>query len=295
MSISKSILSAQRRWLLCLLALPLFATQTYSQNAQPPAPLIKPKETATPAPQDKSIAYSIRPEYERLGVKVRDQGSQSSCVIFGIMGALDLYSARAGGSTQLSEQFARWADSKITGRLTLPQTGYSYATVIEGLKKFGICSAELMPYRSNSAGLPSKAALADASRRKTIIMTSLHEYTPKSVGFTDAEIDAICKSIANDQPVVCAAHWPKERTWAAAKFNTVENITNKDLDMGPAGLDGHIFVLVGYEKAANWEGGGRIQFRNSFGDKWGNSGYAWLSFGFLKKHGLIAFIVQGFF
>ena len=58
--------------------------------------------------------FSLRPEYDRLGVKIRNQGGRGSCVQFGIIGSLDFDSAKAGGPAQLSEQFAGWADSKIT-------------------------------------------------------------------------------------------------------------------------------------------------------------------------------------
>ena len=58
---------------------------------------------------------------------------------------------------------------------------------------------------------------------------------------------------------------------------------------------GHIVVLVGYEKGSQWEGGGRMEFRNSWGEHWGDRGYAWFSFGFLKRNGAESFSVEGAF
>lgn len=238
----------------------------------------------------KNAAFSLRPEYERLGIKVRDQGARGSCVIFGIIGCLDFYSARAGGPSQLSEQFAGWADSKITHSLTGNNHAFDPRDVIEGLKLSGICAEELMPYKSNFASFPSKAALEDAKSRRDIRITWIHEWRENSYGFSDAEIESICQNIADEHPVACALNWPKGGVWS--KFQKSFTLENKEF---PMTAPGHIVVLVGYEKGSQWEDGGRIEFRNSWGEHWGNGGYAWFSFGFLKRNGTEAFSAQGAF
>ncbi len=251
----------------------------------------KSAEAAAAAPQNKDVAFSLRPEYERLGIKVRDQGSRGTCVVFGITGCLDFYSAKAGGPTHLSEQFAGWAEGRVTGVMKPGNFHFNAADVIEGLKKFGICSEELMPYRNNNpTTVPSKAAIEDAEKRKAVTADWIHDWRKQGYGFSDAEMEAICKALTDEHPVGCATRWPTGGNWT--KFRKTLTIDNRDF---PMATPGHIVVLVGYEKGAKWEGGGRIQFRNSYGPNWGEGGYAWISFAFLKKHGEDAYVVKGAF
>jgi hypothetical protein len=234
-------------------------------------------------------SFSLRPEYQSLGINIRNQSGRRSCVIFGILGCLDFYSAKSGGPTELSEQFAGWADRQITHQWTGANQTYSSEAVIQGLRKYGICSAELMPKEYTDPGVPSQAALDDAKKRTDLTMTPIHQWDPRSIGFNDQEIAAICESISEKQPVVCAVNWV-QKGW----FRFAEGYV---IDPGgvPMSEGGHIVVAVGFEKSPKWEGGGRLEFRNSWGDHWGDSGYAWFSFAYLKKYGREAFSVSGNF
>src|SRR5207249_3841728 len=120
-----------------------------------------------------------------------------------------------------------------------------------GVTKFGICSEELMPYKSATAtGLPSKAALENAKKCQHVTSFWIHDWKEKSYGFNDAEIDAICKYISGGQPVSCATRWPKGGGWST--FSPKFTMNNKEF---PAAMPGHIVVLVGYERGSQWEGG----------------------------------------
>jgi C1A family cysteine protease len=58
--------------------------------------------------------------------------------------------------------------------------------------------------------------------------------------------------------------------------------------------EGHMIVLAGYEIDANQPGGGRCQIRNSRGKDWGENGYAWITFDYLKKYGTEACAAKAF-
>jgi len=110
----------------------------------------KPKAPAEPRP-DKSKGWSLRPEYERLGLDIRNQGRRGTCTIFATLGVIEFHYARRGERVELSEQFAAWAAKK--GKFE----GFSNAELIEGIKVHGVCREDLMPYSQSAAKLPRRA------------------------------------------------------------------------------------------------------------------------------------------
>jgi len=245
-----------------------------------------PTPAAPSAKIDKSMAWSLRPEYEKLGLDVRDQGRRGSCTIFATLGVVEFHFARRDQKIKLSEQYAAWAAAKVNG--SSKKDGYSDRELIAGIKKYGICREDLMPYNEHLVGNPSKEAKADADNRRSISVTWFQDYgeSVKKKGFTDQTIKAICGALADGDPVTAALKWP-----AIVKLDG--NATMGTRNNGSAG-EGHMIVLVGYENDANQPGGGRCQIRNSWGEDWGEAGYAWITFDYLKKNGMEAYAVKAF-
>ena len=56
-------------------------------------------------------------------------------------------------------------------------------------------------------------------------------------------------------------------------------------DPGKANVvDGHSISLVGYANATQFPGGGFFVFRNSWGTGFGDKGYGYVSFDYVKKY-----------
>ena len=105
----------------------------------------------------------LMPELERLGLTARVQGNRDTCSIFAVTGVAEFEVGRQSHRRppRLSEEFLIWAANKASG-MTGDQAMFYKA--VHGLDTLGICSDELMPYRSTSdaARRPSPAALANA-------------------------------------------------------------------------------------------------------------------------------------
>lgn len=268
------------------------ATEAAKSIAGKASALAEPAAAPAPAPSapsptpDKSRHWSLRPEYEKLGLDIRDQGRRGSCTIFATLGVIEYHYARRGKKVELSEQFAAWAAGKANGRSK--KEGYSDRELIAGIKKFGICREDLMPYSERFVGNPTKAAREDAETRRSISVTWFQDYgeSIKKKGFTEQTIKAICGAIAEGDPVTAALKWP----------SIVKLDSEATMGMGnnPSSGEGHMVVLVGYDIDAAQPGGGRCLIRNSWGEEWGENGYAWITFEYLAKNGKEAYAVKAF-
>ncbi|MFZ4777020.1 MAG: C1 family peptidase [Terrimicrobiaceae bacterium] len=254
-----------------------------------------PQPSATPIPQlspsptlaDRTKAFSLRPEYTRLGIDARSQGRKGTCTVFGTVGVIEFHYAKRGNPVELSEQFAAWAANKATG--SHRRDGFNEKAVIAGIKEFGISKEELMPYKlSSGGGVPTKEAKEDAEKRRSISVTWIQdEAAPGAMnGFSEQVISAICGSIADGDPVTLAMKWPNTSRLGKEAVIGMRNEKGRS--------PGHIVVAIGYETDAKWPGGGRMEIRNSWGQAWADAGYAWVTFEFLKDNGFSAFAVRAY-
>ena len=75
--------------------------------------------------------------------------------------------------------------------------------------------------------------------------------------------------------------WPPSVKYQTETIFGVELMKN----LPPADLTaGHSIALVGYRKYKGYPGGGYFIIRNSWGEDYGNKGYGYLSFEYLKSH-----------
>ena len=120
------------------------------------------KEVRVPPQDHLPAGVDLMPELERLGLTARVQGDRDTCSIFAVTGVAEFEVGRQSRRpSRLSEEFLIWAGNKASG-MTGDQAMFYKA--VHGLDVLGICSDELMPYRSSSDATrrPSPAALANA-------------------------------------------------------------------------------------------------------------------------------------
>lgn len=222
----------------------------------------------------------LRPLYEQLALQPRSQGGRGSCTIFGTLGVLEFQLRRAGENVALSEQFVMWAANQL-GRYKREM--FTCEDVIAAIEQYGVCQEKLMPYKEwGNIGKPSKEAISEAATRKGAGVKWFHQWTGR-YGFSDEDIRAICGTLAESSPVTATFLWPR-----TAKLNSDFFL----LDRGSNHGSGHVVVLVGYDLDPKIKGGGAFIFRQSWGDNWGDKGYARLSFEFVKENGLEAYALK---
>jgi hypothetical protein len=187
---------------------------------------------------------------------------------------------KLGEKVQLSEQFTMWATNQL-GRY---KRGYFVCEdVIAAIQAYGVCREELMPYKEwGNIGKPSKEALADAVTRKGAEVTWFHRWNGR-LGMNQTEVVAICGALAGGSPVTATFEWPRTARLTEDHFL---------LDRGSKYGSGHVVVLVGYEISAKHKGGGAFTFRQSWGDKWGDGGYAKLTFEFAMTNAQEAYALE---
>ncbi len=109
------------------------------------------------------VRVDLMPDLERLELTARVQGNRDTCSIFAVTGVAEFELGRESHRrpSRLSEEFLIWAANKASG-MTGDQAMFYKA--VHGLNVLGICSDELMPYKSSSDATrrPSPTALANA-------------------------------------------------------------------------------------------------------------------------------------
>lgn len=245
-----------------LILLPaVLTTATFGAAVQSPPPL--PKKA------------NLGPEFQKLVLAPRAQGGRDACSIFAITAVAEFEWARNGQQPrqQFSEEFLIWAANEASG-LTGDQAMFYKA--VHGLNSLGICSSELMPYETKPAAkrIPSAKALADAKRRagRWKVEWTKRWDVKRSLG--DKELVAIKTALMSGHPVACGLRWPK-----ALKGHELLRVPIPD-----GVYDGHSIVFTGYEDDARQPGGGILRFRNSWGPRWGDSGYGVMSYAYAQAY-----------
>jgi hypothetical protein len=229
-------------------------------------------------------SWSLRPHFERLGVKPLVQGN-GDCVIFAVLQALQYCCACAGLRADLSPQWMEMGALRVgwDGRGSVAPD-----KLIKGIRHFGVCTSDLMPYEDkqrpfslNQFKPASEAALADAATRTNARYIVLQWDHP---GMDGTILNEMCEAIAAGHPVAFCLTWPD----VSPMFGCTHTVDT----MSSCSGGGHALLAVGYELGSGWEGGGRVQFINSWGQGWGDEGYGWVTFAYLRRTGGWAFVMQ---
>jgi len=201
---------------------------------------------------------------------VEDQGNLQSCTANAVISLMEYLLRRHTGEL---ENFSRLFLYKTTRRLLglKGDSGADIRTTIKALRLFGVPPEKDWPY--NPALLdrePGAYQYSYGQNYRSLEYSRLDAYKNAE---PDDTIKGIKIALLNDFPV--AFGFPLYESINDMKHWTVPLPSNNDKLIG-----GHAVTAVGYDDSV---AGGSLIIRNSWGIGWGDLGYAYLPFDYIKQ------------
>lgn len=171
---------------------------------------------------------------------------------------------RPNEAAELSRLFvyynARAADGQVDN-----DVGTFVRTGLKAVKEFGICTEELWPYDITRFTVQPVAVCYQDAKSRTI-----DKY--QRIETVDAMIDAL----NNNRPVVFGITiYDDFYDLTSVDATVIMPTTSEILDLG-----GHAMCMVGYDLDQQL-----FLAKNSFGTEWGDQGYCWIPFDYIKQEG----------
>lgn len=226
----------------------------------------------------------LRPQFREMGFYAKNQGRRPSCAIFSVVSALEYQQGRNSGQpTRLSEEYLIWATRKSLGLAQTPvgedelsgdaDLGFNLMEVVQALRAYGIADAEDLPntFGSSTAEIaePPAETIDKARNRRQVEAYWVSGRTPED------QISGFFHLLNNGVPVVIGMAWPNYATVMRSPLIDRQN---------PRPGAGHAVTLVGYKCETGKPEDALFQFKNSWGPRWGNGGYGWVSWAYLRRN-----------
>jgi C1A family cysteine protease len=135
---------------------------------------------------------------------------------------------------------------------------------LKAIKKYGICTEDLWPYDIEQWNIkPSDEAYEDAKKR------SILQYQKLISTYYITEV------LNNNKPVVFGMTIYDSFMELNERISTVSFPSRKEKSLG-----GHAMCMVGYDLEKRL-----FLAKNSFGPDWGDKGYCWIPFDYIRQEG----------
>jgi C1A family cysteine protease len=135
---------------------------------------------------------------------------------------------------------------------------------LKSLSKFGVCSEELWPYDLDKYDdRPTDNCYEDATKRKIL------KYQKLISNYYITEV------LNKNNPVVFGMEIYDSFMALNERISTVNLPSRKERSLG-----GHAMCMVGYDLDKRL-----FLAKNSFGSNWGDKGYCWIPFDYIKQEG----------
>ena len=196
---------------------------------------------------------------------IEDQGGLSSCSGHAITTCYEIHLKQKFPErfTELSRLFVYY-NTRLLENATNEDSGVvSIKNMLVAANKYGLCSEKLWPYEEKNVNItPSEECYLDGSHRKIINYQQLNT------------IADILEVLSDGIPIVIGME-------IFDNFMML-NETNDVLKNPPATSEyegGHAIAIVGHRLDTQ-----SFLVKNSFGTRWGNKGYCWITFEYVLKH-----------
>lgn len=196
---------------------------------------------------------------------VESQSSMSSCSANALTNAYELCINKNYPEyfTHLSRLFIYYNTRSEYGDIE-KDDGMFLRDGLKSLQKFGVCSEELWPYDDKKVNIkPTDECYLDAEKRKIIQYQKL------------ISIYYIIEVLNNNKPVVFGMKIYDSFMNLNERISTVNFPSRKEKSLG-----GHAMCMIGYDLKKEL-----FLAKNSFGTNWGDQGYCWIPFDYIRQEG----------
>jgi C1A family cysteine protease len=198
--------------------------------------------------------------------RVEDQNEASSCVGNAVCNAYELLLKKKSPDLfkELSRLFVYYNARKEDGLTVMSDEGTYVRSALRGLQSHGVCSEVIWPYDITKVNVePSAEAYAAALDYKIAAYYRLRT------------INQICDALNNEYPVPYGMEI-FDRFYDVDASNPIVNMPYGSEE----NLGGHAMCLIGYDLAKKL-----FLAKNSFGTDWGDQGYCWVPFNYIRDYG----------
>ena len=203
---------------------------------------------------------------------VRDQGPRGTCLAFAVTAAHEATGAKPT-LADLAEEVLYWGCKQVDGE---QEPGSAFTSVAVALGRWGQPDEKHWPYDAARDDRAAAYAPPPDALDPRICRT--------------APLDKIETTIAAIQDQLRQGRTVALGIWLTAGFFSATRGRIPSPGAGEARLDGHAVLVVGYEEGVASEQGSLI-VRNSWGDSWGDGGYGYLPYTYLRL-GCEAWIIE---
>jgi len=271
---------------LVLLAAAAFPQQRKIPTRTAPRIEIRFQPSAPIAPK-----VDLRPEIEKFGLAVRDQGNRATCSVFATTFLIEYHAAVTSGvkDIELSEEYLNWAKNRAS---KTDVDGGKFTDIIRGYAQFGMVPIKDMPnqaaFHPKRPDTPTNSVIASGKEFARYRLMFIKQWDNQK-GMSAAQLEATKAALSAGHPVATGIWWLE-------KFDTVtvanvpllkeyprKDNNNSDPSKNPM-FDGHSIDLVGFHEGREFPGGGYFIFRNSFGPGFGHDGYGFVSFAYIREY-----------
>jgi C1A family cysteine protease len=196
---------------------------------------------------------------------VESQDSLGSCSANAITNAYELCVNRLYPEyfIHLSRLFVYY-NTRVEHGIVEEDEGMFLRDGMKSLSKYGVCTEELWPYDINRfAQRPTDECYEDAEKRIILKYQKL------------ISIYYITEVLNNNKPVVFGMTIYDSFMNLNERISTVSFPSRKENNLG-----GHAMCMVGYDLEKRL-----FLAKNSFGPDWGDNGYCWIPFDYIRQEG----------
>lgn len=197
---------------------------------------------------------------------VEDQGHLGSCEGNAIANAYELQVRRLYPDkfVELSRLFIYY-NSRLLSDSVNEDSGAYIRDGMKAVHEFGVCSEQLWPYDIKQFTVkPNDACYKDALSRTITSYQSL------------STIDEVLHAVNDNKPVVIGITVYDSFDKVSKDNPVIPNPSKTEKNTG----GGHAMTIVGYDIPKKL-----LLVKNSYGTKWGDSGYGWLPFDYAESQG----------